>query len=103
MLPDLINMYDHFKTHQKNNNNPEIPINNNSRSEPYLDKFTSIKTYQKKQRWMTVSKMNMFVLIKIFVNRFLEVYFNDAYRLSIVNKYLSMFNYILISGNTPEE
>ena len=53
-LPDIASLYDHFKTLNKNSDNPEISINNNTRSEPDLDKefsdeeiLQAIKTLKK--------------------------------------------------------
>ena len=81
-LPDITSLYDHFKTLNKNSDNPEISINNNTRSEPDLDKefsdeeiFQAIKTLKKtKPQGMTAFLMNIYVVPLIFFSLFLKIY-----------------------------
>ena len=93
-MPDITSLYDHLYDH-KNSDNPEISINNNTRSEPDLDKefsdkeiLQAIKTLKKNKATGNDGVLNEYICSTI--NIFLPIFKN-------------LFNYILMSGNIPEE
>ena len=78
-LPDLTSLYDHFKTLNKNSDNPEISINNNTRSEPDLDKefsdeeiLQAIKTLKKNKATGNDGVLNEYICSTI--NIFLPIF-----------------------------
>ena len=92
-LPDITSLYDHFKTLNKNSDNPEISINNITRSEPDLIKefsdeeiLQAIKTLKKNA---TGNNGALYEYICSTINILLPIF-------------KSLFNYILMSGNIPE-
>ena len=92
-LPDLTSLYDHFKTLNKNIDNPEIPINNNTRSEldfEFSDEeiLQAIKTLKKNKATGNDGVLSKYICSTI--NIFLPIFKN-------------LFIYILMSGNIPEE
>ena len=94
-LPNLTSSYDHFKTLNKNSDNPEISINNNTCSEPDLDKefsdeeiLLAIKTLKENKATGNDDVLNEYICSTINI---------------LLPIFISLFNYILMSGNIPEK
>ena len=94
-MPDLTSLYDHFKTLNKKSDNPEIPINNNTCSELYIEEefsdeeiLRAIKTLKKNKATGNDGVLNEYICST--TNIFLPIFKN-------------LFNHILMSGNIPEE